>query len=386
MDFKTSYANYNAGCASDEERRLVENELEKYTLIIEHFDAQWERSFSPISQPKTEIAHLNRRLRRQNALLVLTSIALMAALLIASVIGLTPSLRGTIQAWQGQTVDEKLAEQARLEAEAEAAFWNPTETRFCDYATDLELTIDAYTELFCPGYDVGAVWITKTGFASYQLNINRYNAQVDPASITGTLVEGKLLFDMDFQFSHPAVNVFYAFDEPDTIDFYLEKIQNLPEYVDIYAAVSFSDDLTIEELIKIKEDYALHIEWTAVDVGERTYGPCGMDIFSGGSLGYELTDSTYPDFSVMYQNGTPAQLENKFKTLLKYSADRIAEGKGIPVCGNINDFYTNALDYVEQNGIAIYGCYLITDSDTLSKLINNNVIDGIYIEDAWIKI
>ena len=40
MDFKTAFENYNTGCASSEERCLVERELEKYLLIAEHFDAR----------------------------------------------------------------------------------------------------------------------------------------------------------------------------------------------------------------------------------------------------------------------------------------------------------------------------------------------------------
>lgn len=385
MDFKTAFEHYTVGCATAEECSFVEKELEKYTLIAEYFDAQWEQPEAVPSPSGAEVSMLNKRLRYQNAMLVLTSIVLVAALLITSLLGLVPSLRATIQAWQGETVEEKLAEQARLEAEAEAVFWDPNEARFCDYATDFQLTMDAYTELFCPGYDVSAVWISKTGFASYQFNINRYNAEVDSDNITGTIVESKLWLDMDFQLSHPAVNVFYAFDEPETVEFSLQKLEVLPEYMDVYAAVSFTDDLTIEKLIKIKENYDLHVEWSAVDVGDKTLGPCGMDVFSSGNV-YELNDDRYSDFSAECHRNNSEQLENKFKTLLKYSADRIAEDKGIPVIGNETDFYTYALDYVERNGVKIYGCFLVASPATLISLIDDGIVNGIYIEDAWIGI
>lgn len=386
MDFKTSFENYKAGCASGEERNLVETELEKYTLITEHFDAQWEQSEVVPSPSSAEISKLNKRLRHQNMMLVLTSIVLVAALLITSILGLAPSLRTTIQAWQGQTVDEKLAEQARLEAEAETAFWDPKEARFCNHVSDFQLTIDAYTELFFPGYDVASVWINKTGFASYQININRYDEQSNCDNITAAVIEGQLQLEMDLQLSKPAVNIFYAYDEPEAVDFALAEIENLPDYVDIYAAVSFFDNLSIAEVIQLQEQYDLRIEWCAVDVGDKTYGPCGMDVFSSGGIGYDLVDGSYPDFSAMHHNSNPEQLENKFKTLLKYSADRIAEGKGLPVSSYATDFYTYALDYVERNGVNIYGCFLIASPATLINLIDEGIVNGICIEDAWIGI
>lgn len=386
MDFKTAFAHYTEGCAADEERRLVETELEKYELISQHLDAQWNQFDPQLSTPEPEVVKMNKRLRRQNAALVLTSLALVAALLITSVIGFAPTIAAKLQESQRHTVEEKLEENKQLEAQAEAAYWDPNETRFHESVTDLQLTIAAYNELFCPGYDVNALWITKTGFAAYSLVITRSNAQSDLVNTAGTLIEGALRLDMDLALSRPAVNIFYGFGQPETLELAVQDAAALPEFVDIYAAVSFSDDLTVKELIALKEKYGLQIEWSAVDVGERDYGPCGMDVFSGGGLSYDLSASRYPDFSARYGNSTPAQLENHFKTLLKLSADRLAEGKGISVSELAPDFYANALEYVETNGIRIYGCFLVASPSTLLQLIEDGVVNGICIEDAWIGI
>ena len=42
MSFKEAMEHYRAGTATQEERQLVEEELEKNKLIAEYMDAQWE--------------------------------------------------------------------------------------------------------------------------------------------------------------------------------------------------------------------------------------------------------------------------------------------------------------------------------------------------------
>ena len=85
MTFKDAMEHYRAGTASEEERQLVEQELEKSQLIAEYLDAQWEeKPILPAAAPE-EMKQVRKSLRRRNALTVLTSLLLAAALLLGTV-------------------------------------------------------------------------------------------------------------------------------------------------------------------------------------------------------------------------------------------------------------------------------------------------------------
>lgn len=47
MDFRTAMEHYQNDTASPEERRLVEEELEKNQLIAQYLDSQWEGGTIP---------------------------------------------------------------------------------------------------------------------------------------------------------------------------------------------------------------------------------------------------------------------------------------------------------------------------------------------------
>ena len=94
MTFKEAMEHYRAGTASEQERQLVEQELEKSQLIAEYLDEQWdEKAFVPIA-PTEEIKQVRKTLRRRNILIVLTSLALSAALLLGAVYIGIPAAEG----------------------------------------------------------------------------------------------------------------------------------------------------------------------------------------------------------------------------------------------------------------------------------------------------
>ena len=57
MDFKTAMEHVQDGTATEEERRLVDSEVDKYLLITEHLDARWEREAPPMPEVLPELIH-----------------------------------------------------------------------------------------------------------------------------------------------------------------------------------------------------------------------------------------------------------------------------------------------------------------------------------------
>lgn len=372
MTFKEAMEHYRAGTASEEERQLVEQELEKSQLIAEYLDAQWDEKISVPVAPIEEIKQVRKTLRRRNILIVLTSLVLTAALLLGTV-------------YIGIPASERL-------------YWDPATASYgTPYITDLELMFAAYTELFCPDLNISNVTAAKRGFAAYDITIQYWNAYRGGEGLcaTGTIEKGELSLPMGF-LDMCAVNTFDRATYPffPAREGHLEKIEDelseLPDYLTIVAAVSFPEDKSMEELLAFSDGLIDgQVGWAAIRTGpldEQILPLCGMHIYQWGSV-REAVNTVYPCFDTKPVEKTPENLETHFKSLLRFSADQAENGTGIPKEYRMGRcYYTDVLNYVEENGIYSYGCYVSGTPETFLALIESGAVSRILIEDVWISI
>ena len=150
-------------------------------------------------------------------------------------------------------------------------------------------------------------------------------------------------------------------------------------------AASFPEDLTMEELLNFQSTLKNGtIGWIGIrnsEVDKQRLPLCGMTPFSGVILWENINDS-YPYFNIKGEERTAESLAQHFKSLLKYSIDRETEDKGVgrePV-----SYYNEVLEYVEENGVNCYGCYLAASPATVLELLDNGVINQAWPMDAWI--
>lgn len=325
-------------------------------------EPQWERDSAPIS----EIRKIQKTIRRRNRKIISTSIVLAAVLLVVTVFGIIP--------W------------------AESLYWNPEETSYRD-ATDLQIILDAYTELFNRGYSTSWVTDHRIGFASYELEIQfRSTANGEILSVGGSLERNDLRVDEMHLFPDGKA---YPIHEPgpndmppppSEIEALREKLSSLPEYVRLEATVSFTELLSMEELVKFKTAAAMDpvtnnmdITWVAVDSG---VAGCGMS-FWGGSC-YPLLDLDYRCFSAPAAMNQES-LEHHFKSLVRYCADQIEKGRGIAPYGN-EGVYTDILEYVEKNGVKTYGVVVTATPQALLALMDSEQVHEIRLVDGWIDL
>lgn len=390
MDFKTALEHYRSGTASDAERKLVEDEIEKYQLIADQLDAQWEEAPAVAPAPQPEISQLRKRLRRRNAALVLTSLLLVAAVTIGALMGLAPVLKEQ----QDQAIDNKIEQNAQDLAEAESAYWDPAEQRFSDTVTDLHLTLQAYTELFHPDWKVNYLTSSRTNFAAYSLALTRWDSfKAESQFLYGTLVENELTLPEEFIRGSHSSNFFVHPEDPDLQDtsYYLshnqyvaEKLKKLPDYMKIRADISFNDVMTMEELLEFSESWDLQISWSAIS--NPTQVDLGIDVFTGG-LVLEGVNAYYREFYISSLTPSAEAMETHFVSLLQYSLDRMKEGKGIDDgTVQIHQIYEKTLAYVEENGVTCYGCTITASPQVLLDLMDSGLIRQIVTTDAWIDI
>ena len=383
MTFKEAMEHYRDGNATEEERLLVEAELEKTRLISEYLDSQWEEEPLVPAAPPEEMQQVRKSLRRWNTRQVLTSLVLTAALLLGIFFVGIPA--------------------------AESFFWDPTVASYGEYySTDLEIMLAAYTELVCPSVNILGVNATKTGFASYDISISYMDAHKGGNYYaTGSIVRSELtvapgvLQTCAANIFDRATYPFYSLDEESKQNTY-ERLSALPEYITVLAAVSFPEDKSMAEVLEFQDSLIDgSVGWTAIRatcLDTQMYPLCGMNLSPFGAVRANANES-YPCLDMKAEESTAENWETHFKSLLQFCIDQRDAGTGIDLRypyrdtnypfdigtqGKENCYYTNVLEYVEENGIYSYGCYVVATPETFLELLDSGAVTQVWIQDVWI--
>ena len=195
-------------------------------------------------------------------------------------------------------------------------------------------------------------------------------------------------------------------------DFTIEKLSPLPDYVQVAAFITFTEDKTLTELFRFREELvnAKHdpyndtgYYWTAIrhsDIADKS-ARCG---FTSGSYTDQFPEANefYPAFSEWqaYEDRHIGyeQLRTKeetytahFKSLLKFMDDQLKNGTGIPApasaTGEVDmDYYANALAYVEENGVKACGCYIIASPQHLLEIMEREDVLFVQLDGGWLFI
>ena len=345
---------------------------------MEELFESWE---SPAPQPdlEAELKKLRRSLRRRNWKLIAISLILAAAILIGTVNYGIPAL--------------------------ESLYWNPeTNSYGTAYATDLHMTLYAYTNLFNNDRRVDDITAVRTGFATYSLSLEARSKTTLARSFSyATLEKGKLtiqegLWD-DFS------QVYVGNYQNATSEDHIELLSQLPDYIRVGCYVTFCSDITMEEALELGHTLgrdAAHtsnytdIQWLAIRHQDNAYArPCGLTL--GGYYGlFDEINAYYPYFCGIDLNmvGTvpdeshlseAEREELRFKSFLRYLHDQQQKGQGIEV-PNYPNYYADALQYVEEKGVNVYGCYITASAKRLLEISEMDNIKYLFPVDAWINI
>lgn len=99
-----------------------------------------------------------------------------------------------------------------------------------------------------------------------------------------------------------------------------------------------------------------------------------------------LLDEQYPELGMLHTQADGSQMEEHFKSLLRFSADQLDKGKGIPIVTLTGNYYRDALAYVEENGVTSYGCLITGTPEGLLGLLEDNVASTLILTDGWIDV
>ncbi len=324
--------------------------------------------------PMEEMKQIKKNLRRRNVKLIAISVILVLALMVGIFQVAIPAV--------------------------ESLYWEPYDSTI-EQATDLQLTLQAYTELFLPGWEFTSVASGRTGFAEYDLVIRRFHlGRKEYDYQEGSLRKNDLGWSAGFtqdwmalgEFDRMRDVVWYIDDEAQAKN--LKMLESMPEYISLQVAVSFDGDLDMAQILQIHDETDCTIAWVAIrhcnpQGGSGLY--CGMSPFTAPSTIHEINDA-YPQFYLDPMLNPEMDyrveiLEQHFRSLLAYSADQLDAGRGAQIHhGTDRNYYREVLDYVEENGIKSYGVVVFGTPQQLLELLENEQVTQIKIMDAWIDV
>lgn len=332
-----------------------------------------------------ELKRIRRNLRRRSFGIILTCLILVAALVFGTVQFAIPA--------------------------AEKQYWNPGQKNYDSVISDLTYTLGAYTELFCPNQAVTRVKAQKIGFASYSLSIEMRDTMLydDETYLIGSVDKGKLtlpdgIWDLpgrifantDGEMPETPMEIAQKYN-----DYMYNVIDSFPDYVEVFAAVSFPEDLSMDEFIALEQAYqdTCRFGWIAIrvqDYSQKVLPLCGMKPSCVPIGNAHSILAAYPYFSVntaRFDEENPEVFyEEHFKTLLRFSLEQVNAGTGLTPRywydpGKYHpdgSYYSRALEYVEENGVYTYGGYVYAAPDTLLEMMDKGIICDITYQDSWL--
>lgn len=283
---------------------------------------------------------------------------------------------------------------------AEKRYWDPTACSWLESVPDLELTMQVYTELFGQGQLLMPLQIRKTGFASYDIDacFLEWEAQHRLTSLSyrsAGIEKGRWNADANFWnemqrgiiYRHPDL------EQNELLTGSLDKtaalLQELPDYIQLQAALTFSYDMSMEGFERFMNQYhasEANFFWAVLRSGD-TGRSCGIHLTEYHSQRYQpsLWNTTdYPDLFPDRLNWSAADMEQHVLSMLRFSSDQVKNGTGILPDWADADFYDTYLSYMEENGVKVFGCYVITSPKVLLEMLDGSKVSYIHLSDAWI--
>jgi hypothetical protein len=371
MNFRDLLEKYQNDTATEEEKRIIEAEIEKSRLIKEYLEIVDENEsldFKFEEETYDEMKQIKNEVRKKKATMIISSVAVVFILLAAFRLILTPVLN--------------------------SFYYNPNQHTYSDYTVDLGAKLATYTELHFPTIITSGVNFSATGIGSYTFSLYQYDTfKGHSNTISGDIKRSSLTLNEAF-WEYPSVNLFsratYPFGNVPVGEDTLEKLKSLPPYSYLKAYISFDRDISMEEiaqLINETNDSGLYISWVAIRNAEMDIQRLPLIGFepSGGGPIFDKINEKYPHYEISEFKSASSTVddsvyENHFRDLIQFQLDHLSFLNMIER-NHFNEYYQSVKDYIDQNGIYSYGIVVQGDPKSIIDLTNKVNISDIYVED-----
>lgn len=410
MNYRELFNRYRKGLANEEEKQLVEEELEKYEALEEYLLERYEEEFeditksSDIDEQVEETNKLKKSVNDRLRKVILTSVLIVVVLYVGIF-------------YIGSGIVDLIYYDPTAVTQSEKEKY-----QFPDFYYDMQ----AYISLNMPGYSISSfTFQDPKGFGSYEVsyslrdlfseNTQRYFIDLSRGNLTYAengifSAENRFWIWRGFE---KIQNTFPADTGEDVIKLrdkeilrrneetvrYLNELNSL-SYLSM--SIVFQKDLTMKEIYDMVEKYpSLDFKW----VGVRTVEPgtqwsenqpmhlvgFNPNFNDEPSTNRHPDPQKYPLFNLVdffdtikmstkeYSELISEAYSTHFKSRLEYLKNR-EEFVGIFDYNNYKiDFYEDALAYIDEHGVKTYGVLVYGTAKDLSEHINEIPYDSLYI-------
>ncbi len=301
-------------------------------------------------------------------------------------------------------------------------YYNPGQ-KIAENTNRISLDMAVYTELAIPGYYRDNVTVEEKGYGNYEICIYQsvsYNRTF--TNLSGKIEKGKLvLYDINL-LKRPIGNIFAWFqargDSSDSLRelaargqttisniagspaYATELLKELPENTNYVAYVTLDRMMKYKDFVSFINDRELANVWCAVCTNGGNSINGGDAMFRADNIGFmctlsqsnlfnwdrekypnlQLWDSTAMD-SVEKVEGLEEDIKKEdfmkthFTSMLYYLAD---QEQFLAMMEEDREQLLSAADYVENNGLTVYGFTTVAEKDVLLKLNEEEEVYEIY--------
>lgn len=381
MSFKDLLDKYNNGNASEEEIKLIEEELDKHEAIEEYlsesYNIGFEKDYLQVST-NNETTFVKRSVNKKLRKVIIASVSIVFIILFATYFIFSPIVS--------------------------SFYYNPSQKTVGKEQDDLYFDLRVFTELNLPGYAIGTVRSEKLGFGEYniyfeRLNLfNRQSKEID-AKIKRNFKIGNYQeffpFNIaEFRDRQPNPSNVVEVQNEKVIN-YIKKL-NPVSYVSSY--IILKDDIGVKKFDELIQKYndKISFNWAGVrnaseDTSFKYLSGFNPNLNNGSTTEDSADKDKYPYLQLLDYltseidsgkfNGSMTEGYTKhFTSLLKYMNDRQNAVRTLDYNSAKVDYYKNSLIYVEKNGINIYSVLVYGEARELLEFLNNEKIKTIEIK------
>ncbi len=248
----------------------------------------------------------------------------------------------------------------------------------------IELDMAVYTSLMLPGYYRDTVSVTDKGYGNYDINIAQsvsYNNRF--SDVSGKIEKGKMTLYNNNVLRRPPSNIFTWYDirseQRDSFitDRPLSDFLNRSEYGDnamnpaskYVVFVTLNQQMDYEDFIAWSEKEGIPgLLWCTPCTGESGY-PQNLGFYYDFMYGVDMPwdKETYPDLFLETDKDIDKEstMVSHFTCQLRYLAAQKDFCEMIPVTP---DELSDAADYVEENGLRIYGFATLVNKEQAERI------------------
>lgn len=360
MKFEELLKKYRDGTATPEEAAAVEEELEKVRLIEEYLA----EADAPLPLPEVsavgEVKAVQRTITRRTRGTALSVVAGVLALIALLQFVLLPLANARV-------FDEPDYDSGKL--------------------SEYEISMDILTQLYIPFYNYYGSEKTTTGFGQWTVGNSFWGLNRTRVSPDFTVTAGVLdATSEEFFRMLPAVNIIdvnnryqlHGFDEGDN------ALARLDDSIQVAAAVSFTRELTLEEVLALQDEYKGQVWIWSAALAWKVTRPMQLSL-TGGGIGWgEAANEGYPLlWSFDEEEFTAEDWRQHFESQLRYLADH-----SDPLWRKFDSLTSpeRMLKHYEQDGLTFHGLWVVGTGEELLSLYDSGVVGDIWGMDAYIAL